>query len=462
MHNENISDAKKRVISLLDEKSFIEVNELRGEGVIAGYGTIGYRPVCVFSQDASFMLGALTTQNIEKICDIIDMAVKTGVPLIGFYDSIGAKIDEGSGVLVGIQKILAKLSNASGVIPQIAIVSGTIAGIATFATSFSDFVFMIDGTSKMFINSPQVLIAKTGMEVLAESVGGAKTHFDKTGSCDFLCVSQEDCIDRVKELLRFLPDNNLVDSDVVANDETNRADSELLDDNIDVNSIISSVCDENKFFEVSSGFAKNIIVGFSRMGGKVIGIVANNIRFNDGKLNGDAIKKASRFVKFCDSFSIPIVTLIDNDGFEESIEEELNGAIDSSAKLLFAYSDATTVKINVIFGKAFGGAPLMMGTSADLVLAWDRARISVVEPVLAVNVLYSEEIANSESPVEFREGKLRDYLDIDCLPENAVKGGFVNSIISPLETRKRIISALDMFSSKRENKIPRKHESVGF
>jgi len=462
MQNEVISDARKRVIRLLDEKSFVEFDELVDEGVITGYGTIGFRPVCVFAQDSSIMSGAITEKNCEKICKTIDMAMKNGIPLIGIYDSMGAKIDEGTKVFNGLNKVLIKLANASGVIPQIAIVSGMVTGIATFSVSFSDFVFMVDKKSKMFINSPNVLTAKSGEEFSAESIGGASVHFEKTGACDVFCKDDDECYSKVRELIEFLPDNNLVDTDIAESDDFNRSCDELLEEGITASKVIDSIVDENKVFEICSGFAKNIITSFGRIGGRTVGIVANNLEYNEGKLNTSAIKKASKFVRFCDAFNIPIITLIDNDGFEASASEELEGLIKSGSKLLFAYADATVTKINVIFGKAFGGASLMMGTASDTVLAWKDAKISVVEPVIAANILYSEEIMNAESPVEFRENKMKEYLEENAIAKNAANDGFVNSIIEPYETRQRIISALELFASKREIKSVKRHESVTF
>ena len=460
MHNEVISDAKKKILNLIDSESFFEIDALKGKGVIAGYGTISSRPVCVFAQDFSIMSGAITYENCEKICKIIDMAVNTGVPLIGFYDSMGAKIDEGVEVFVGLQKVLSKLSNASGVIPQIAIVPGISAGIATFAVSFSDFVFMIENKSKLFISGAQAVTAVTGEQLDIESYAGEKNHFENTGSCSFMCKNDKACISKVKELLSFLPDNNLADSEIIEKDENNRVCEELLKENINVFDVINSVCDENKFFEINSGFAKNIVTGFGRIGGRVAGIVANNATELEGKLNIDGVDKASKFVKFCDSFNIPLVTFIDNDGFVVSVEEENKGLVKKSAKLLFAYADCTSPKVNVIFGKAFGGANLAMGTMADIVIAWDTAKISVVNPRGAVNVLYSEDIAEADSPVEFRQQKTEEYIENNAMAEKA--SGFVDSVISPIETRQRIISALDMFSSKREIKAVKRHESISF
>lgn len=456
MQNEVISDAKKRILDLLDFGSFIEIDELLEDGVIAGYGSISNRPVCVFAQDFSVMSGAITEGNCKKLCKIIDMAIKTGVPLIGFYDSVGVKLDEGTKVFLGLQEVLGKLADASGVIPQIAIVSGVVTGIATFAVSFSDFTFMFENRSKMFINGPQTLTANTGIDVSADKIGGADLHSNKTGSCQFFCSDDNDCIGKIKELLSFLPDNNLVDADIVEADDNNRECVELMADAAGAKEIITSICDENKFFEVSKGFAKNIIIGFSRIGGRVLGIVANN----EEKINISGIEKATKFVRFCDAFNIPIVTLINNTGFEASLEEELGGLVKKSSRLLFAYTDATVPKVSLIFGKAFSGANLMLGAQSDMVLAWDSSKISVIEPLSAINILFNNEIADSESPVEFRKNKLDEYIEKEANPRNSI--GFVDAVISPIDTRKRIINALDMLSSKRVSKSIRKHESISF
>ena len=455
MHGEAISNAKSRIFKLLDEGSFIEFDELQDAGVIIGYGTIFSRPVCVISQDGEFLSGALTKEGTDKLVKIIDMAVKNGVPLITFFDSIGAKIDEGTAVLAGLGKVFGKLANASGVIPLIGVVSGSATGAMNFFVSFCDFVFMIDKTSSMFINSPQVMLADSGIDISAEDVGGANMHFNKTGSCSFWCRDEAECNDKLKRLLGYLPDNNLADTDIIDTDDLNRECPELLEEGVTASTVIKSISDDGYFLEVSSGFASSIIIGLSRIGGRVVGIVANN-----GKIDGNGILKASRFVSFCDSFNIPLVTLIDSDGFLVSLKEEQDGLVRKCGKLLFSYADATVTKINVIFGKAYGGATLMMGTNADVTLAWENANICVVDPKVAVNILYSEEILNSESPVSFREEKLKEYLEKFVSPDFAEVDGFIDAIINPASTRKRIISSLDFFSGKREIKSIRRHGCV--
>ena len=455
MHGEVISNAKSRVLKLLDEGSFIEFDELQDVGVIIGYGTVLARPVCVISQNSDVMSGAVTKKGLEKISKAIDMAVKNGIPLITFFDSIGAKIDEGTIVLAGLGKVFSKIANASGVIPLIGVISGSVTGVMNFWVSLCDFTFMIDKTSSMFINSPQVLLADSGIDISGEEIGGASTHFNKTGSCSFLCNNEDKCVSELKKLLEYLPDNNLADTSVIDIDDLNRECPELLSEGICANDVINSISDNECFLEISAGFATNMIIGFSRIGGRVVGIVSNN-----GKIDGNGILKASRFVSFCDSFNIPIVTLIDSDGFLVSLKEEQDGLIRKCGKLLFSYADATVTKINVIFGKAYGGANLMMGTNPDMTLAFNNSKISVVEPKVAVNILYSEEILNSESPVSFREEKLNEYLEENVKAMHAEEDGFVDAVINPLSLRKRIISSLDLFSGKREIKSIRRHGCV--
>lgn len=460
MQSEVISNAKNLICEFLDDKSFIEFDELLDLGVITGYGTVNSRPVCVFAQDASVMSGALTSNGCEKISRIIDMAVTNGVPLIGFYDSMGAKITERTRTFVGMDKVFSKLANASGVIPIIGVIAGVVTGVATFLINFSDFVFMVKDKSKLFINSPQVLMSETGREVSADEIGGALAHATKTGVCSFLCDDQRELMERLNELLDVLPDNNLADVETIDMDDYNRVCEELLKEDILAHEVISSISDNGKFLEVQENFSKNIIIGFSRVGGRVVGIVSNNREYNDGKFNSNAIDKASKFVKFCDAFHIPLISLIDNDGFVVEADEELSGLINKSGKLLYAYSDATVTKISVIFGKAYGGANLMMGTGSDMIMAWSSAKISVAEPKSAVNVLFSDEIKEAECPVSFREERLREYLENEALATRAQEDGFVDIVIAPIETRQRIISALDMFSSKREFKSIRRHGAL--
>lgn len=456
MQSEVISDAMRFVSDLLDEKSFIEIGEYKTSGVICGYGTINMRPVCLFAQDSSINSGAINEKNCEKICKIIDMAIKNGIPLIGIYDSIGVKISENTSVLVGIKKVLEKLSSASGVIPVLSVVLGNAVGIASFAVNFSDFTFMIDKKSKMFVNGPQSITTSTGEVVSAEELGGAKVHSEKSGICDVYSKNTEECIEKFKSLLGFLPDNNLADVVIIDRDDINRVCNELEDKSLDIENIIKIVSDDNEFLEVKKEFSKEIVTGFSRIGGRSLGVIGNR----ENTLNINSINKVSKFIRFCDSFNLPIVTFINSEGTKVSIEEENLGLSASVAKLIYSYADATVPKINILVGNAFGGAGLAMGTGADISFAWENSLISATLPKTAVNILYSEEIANSEEPIKFREEKLKEYLASDVLPANAVDSLLIDRVISPLETRQRIISGLELYISKREHKLPKKHGNL--
>lgn len=456
MQSEVISDAMRFVSDLLDDKSFIEIGEYKTSGVICGYGTINMRPVCLFAQDSSINSGAINEKNCEKIYKIIDMAIKNGIPLIGIYDSIGVKISENTGVLIGIKKVLTKLSSASGVIPVLTVVLGNAVGIASFAVNFSDFTFMIDKKSKMFVNGPQSITSSTGEVVTAEDLGGAKVHSEKSGICDVYSKTTEECIEKLKNLLEYLPDNNLADVVIIDRDDINRVCNELDDKNLGIEDIIKIVSDDNEFLEIKSDFAKGIVTGFSRIGGRSLGVVGNR----ENILNIDSINKVSEFIRFCDSFNLPVVTFINAEGTKVSIEEENLGLSVSVAKLIYSYTDATVPKINILVGNAFGGAGLAMGMGADISFAWESSLISATLPKTAVNILYSEEIANSEEPIKFREEKLKEYLASDVLPANAVDSLLIDRVISPLETRQRIISALELYISKREHKLPKKHGNL--
>lgn len=460
MQNEVISDAMKRVLNLLDENSFVELEALSDRGVICGYGTMNLRPVCVFSQDSSVESGAVNEKNCRKICNTVDRALKTGVPIIGFFDSIGAKIGEGAGVLGGIERVLKKLSSASGVIPEIAVVSGSAVGIASYAVNFCDFVFMIDGKSKMFMTGPQNITSMTGVETTGEELGGAKVSFEKTGVCHVFCKDEDECNNKIKNLLGYLPDNNLTDVEIIDEDDRNRVCGELGGKFSKVADVIKSICDNNKFFELQGNFGESIITGFGRIGGRCAGVIANERSVSEGKIDGNSIDKASRFVRFCDSFNIPVLTFVDVDGFLADVNEEQSGISKKGARLLYSYSDATVPKIKVIIGNAFGGAGLVMGAMADEVLAWNSAKISVTLPQTAVNVLYNDGISEAEEPIKYREEKLLEYLESEAKAERAEEEGFIDKVIEPSDSRKYIISALEMFVSKRESKVAKKHSNM--
>lgn len=458
MQNEAISNARKVLSDLLDDRSFVEILENYDKGVIGGYGTINLRPVCIFVQDSSVDNGAVTEKNCEKISRIIDMAIKNGVPLIGVYDSIGVKIDESSKVFLSIKKMLSKMAEASGVIPQFGVCLGNSVGVNSFAINFSDFVFMVDNKSKMFLNGPQNMIVSEGKEISAEELGGAKTHFENSGMCHIFAENDSECVEKIKELLSYLPDNNLADVCILESDDLNR-ECEELNSGVESNrEIILAVCDDNKFFELQSGFGKSIAVGFARFGGRSCGVIANVDKMPDTC----SIDKATRFIRFCDAFNMPIVTFSDVEGAKVSIVEERNGISKKIAGMIFAYSDAVVPKINIVTGSMFGGVSLAMGIGADITLAWDSAKISVALPKVAVNVMYNNEIADSENPVEYREEKLKDYLENEAIPSKAENTGFIDGVISPSETRKRIINALELYVSKRGIKINKRHGNMPF
>lgn len=456
MQGEVISSAMKFISDLTDDKSFVEIGEHLISGVICGYGTINNRPVCLFAQDSSVNSGAINEKNCEKICNVIDMAVKNGVPIIGIYDSMGTKISESTSVLVSVKKVLSKLASASGVIPEISIVLGSAVGIASFAVSFSDFVFMIDKKSKLFVNGPQSVTVETGLEISSEDLGGARVHSEKSGICHVFSESEGECICKVSELLSYLPDNNLADVEIIDIDDMNRTCDDLNVGFSDISEVISSIADNNKFLEIKAGYKKEIVTGFFRIGGRSAGVIANR----NNTLDKDCISKIVEFVKICDAFNIPIVTLTNVEGAKVSVLEENLGLSKSISSLIYAYSDATIPKVNIIVGNAFGGVGLAMGIGADINLAWQNSKISVALPKTAVNIIYSEEISNSEEPIKFREEKLNEYLSDVALPENSVSSLFIDSVIEPSETRKRIISAFELYSGKREHKLPKKHGNM--
>lgn len=458
MQNEVISDARKVLGDLLDDRSFVEILGNYDKGVISGYGTINLRPVCVFAQDSSVDNGAITEKGCEKISKVIDMAIKNGIPIIGIYDSMGVKIDESSRVFLGIRKMLNKMAEASGVVPQIAVVLGNAVGVSSFAVNFSDFVLMVKSKSKMFLNGPQSMIATEGKEVTAEALGGADVHYESSGMCHVLADDEGECVEKLKELFGYLPDNNLVDVCVLESDDLNRECDELNSENYNNRDIILAISDENNFFEIQAGFAKNVVVGFARFGGRSCGVIANAEKL----LDSFGIDKITSFIRFCDAFNIPLVTLTDIEGTKVSIAEENAGVSKKIAGMIFAYSDAVVPKINVITGSVFGGVSLAMGADSDVTLAWDNAKISVALPKVAVNVIYNSEIAESEDPIRYREEKLKEYLENEAVPSNAEKTAFVDAVISPSETRKRIINALELYISKREIKINKRHGNMPF
>ncbi|RKD33873.1 acyl-CoA carboxylase subunit beta [Thermohalobacter berrensis] len=485
-HKRGKYTARERIDMLLDEGSFVEIDafvkhrctnfgldkkEIPGEGVVTGYGTIDGRLVYVFAQDFTVMGGSLGEMHAAKIGKIMDMALKTGAPVIGLNDSGGARIQEGVDALAGYGRIFYKNSIGSGVIPQISVIMGPCAGGAVYSPALTDFIFMVKNTSKMFITGPQVIKTVTGEDVSAEELGGAMTHNRVSGVAHFVDENEEETLNRVRRLLSFLPSNNLEEPPVIeTGDDINRMDdklNEIVPENpnkpYDMKEIITSISDNGEFLEVQPYFAQNIITGFIRLNGKSIGVIANQPRFLAGCLNIDAADKASRFIRTCDAYNIPILNLVDVPGFLPGTDQEYGGIIRHGAKMLYAYSEATVPKVTLITRKAYGGSYLAMCSKdmgADMVLAWPNAEIAVMGPEGAANIIFKREIKNSEDPITTRAEKIKEYRDTVANPYVAASRGFVDSIIEPKESRPRIINAFDMLASKRENRPAKKHGNM--
>ncbi len=475
--------ARERIALFLDPGSFEEVDlfvEHRAErfgmkdkvvpadGVVTGFGTVEGRVVFVYSQDFTVMGGSLGEMHAQKICKVMDMALKVGAPIIGINDSGGARIQEGIDSLSGYGQIFYRNTQASGVIPQIAVIAGPCAGGAVYSPALMDFIFMIEGMSKMFVTGPQVVKAATGEDVSAEELGGAMTHATRSGVAHFVAHTEEDCFLELRRLLQYLPANNAEEPPYVETqdpvDRENQALLEIVSPNpnkpYDMKRVIQEIVDGGEFLEVQKDFARNIIVGFARMGGHVVGIVANQPYHLAGCLDIDSADKASRFIRFCDCFHIPLVTLVDVPGFLPGTNQEFGGIIRHGAKMLYAYSEATVPKITVIVRKAYGGAYLAMCSrdlGADVVLAWPTAEIAVMGAEGAVGIIFRQEIEKSLDPEKEREKLLDQYRKEFYHPYQAAKRGYVDQVIDPVVTRLKIVRALEVFWSKRESGRGKKH-----
>lgn len=485
-HKKGKLTARERLELLLDDNSFVETDPLvlhrsiefgmdkkkfYGDGVVTGYGTINGRPVFVFAHDFTVFGGSWGEMFTKKILKIMDLALKTGAPVIGLNDSGGARIQEGVISLAGVGDIFYQNVRASGVIPQISIMLGPSAGGAVYSPALTDFVIMVKGTSYMFITGPKVTKEVTGEDVTFEDLGGAEVHASKSGVAHFIVNSEEEAIYLVKKLLSYLPQNNMQDPPIIdTKDDPERRDEELnymvpTDPSMgyEVRDIISRVIDLGSFFEVHQHYAPNIVVGFGRLNGKSVGIVANQPRVLAGALDIDASIKAARFVRFCDAFNIPIITFVDVPGYLPGVDQEHGGIIKHGAKLLFAYSEASVPKITIILRKAYGGAYIVMGSrhmGADQVFAWPTAEIAVMGAKGAVSILYGKEIKKAQNPEEFIKKKMKEYERAFSNPYRAAEMGFVDDVIEPSETRPRIIKALETILSKRETQPPKKHGNI--
>ena len=485
-HDSGKMTARERINALMDEGSFVEVDafvshrctefgmdavEAPGEGVVTGYGTVDGRLVFVYSQDFTVIGGSLGEMHAKKICKVMDMAAKMGAPIIGMNDSGGARIQEGLDALSGFGEIFYRNTVNSGVIPQISVIMGPCAGGAVYSPAITDFIFMVDKTSKMFITGPQVIQSVTGEEVSAEELGGSAVHASKSGVCHFTAPNDAECIEKIKKLLSYLPSNNLEQAPYVeTNDDINRLSEKLTtivpdeaNRAYDVKEVIAEIVDNGEFFEVHEQFAKNIVVGYARMNGNTVGIVANQPKVKAGSLDCDSSDKAARFVRTCDSFNIPIVTLTDTPGYFPGVDQEHGGIIRHGAKLLYAYSEATVPKVNVILRKAYGGAYIAMSSkhlATDIVMAWPTAEIAVMGPDGAANIIFKNDIKESDDPIATRADKIQEYKDKFATPFMAAQRGYVDDVIEPDSTRPRIIAALEMLQSKRDSRPAKKHGNL--
>ena len=449
----------------MDEK------DVPGEGVVVGYGTINERLVYVFAQDFTVMGGSLGEAHAQKIETVMDLAMKNGAPVIGLNDSGGARINEGVDALDGYGEIFYRNTKASGKIPQISAIMGPCAGGAVYSPAITDFIFMVDHTSKMFITGPGVIKSVTGEEVSAEDLGGAMTHNQTTGVAHFIENSEEEALDNIRKLLSYIPDNYKEEPPKFETEDNPGRSTKKLKDIVDPNpqkaydvrDVIDEIVDNDSFMEVQPYYAQSAVVGFGRMNGRSVGIVANQPNHLAGTMDIDASDKMSRFIRFCDSFNIPIVTLVDVPGFLPGTEQEYGGIIRHGAKVLYAYSEATVPKITLIMRKAYGGAYVAMGSKsvrADLVYAWPISEIAVMGPQGAANVIYRKEIKKADDPDKKRQEKIDEYKDNFANPYIAAKRGMVNDVIEMEETRAKIINGLEMLKNKKEDPEDKKHGNI--
>ncbi len=473
--------ARKRISALLDPESFHEYDlfvdhnctdfgldkkSFPGDAVVTGIGKIEGHPICIYAQDFTVAGGSLGIMHAKKICKIMDIALKLGIPIIGINDSGGARIQEGVNSLAGYGEIFYRNSIASGVIPQISIISGPCAGGAVYSPALTDFVFVIDKITKMFITGPDVIKTVLGEEVSQEDLGGAKIHAEISGNAHFFAENEEKCFKKVKKLVTFIPWNNRKKPDSfpprspLGSYNINKIIPEDPIKPYDVRDIIKALCDNSDFFEIQEHWAKNVVIGFSRFSGETVGIVANQPLFLAGCLDIDSSDKAARFIRFCDSFNIPILTLVDIPGYLPGVDQEHNGVIRHGAKILYAYSEATVPKITVILRKAYGGGYIAMCSrhlGADFVFAWPHAEIAVMGPQGAANIIFKKEIQTSKDPAKTLKEKVEEYKEKFANPYVAAQKGHIDAVIRPIETREFLIRAIEISKHKEERRPVKKH-----
>jgi propionyl-CoA carboxylase beta chain len=485
-HKKGKLTARERMDLLLDEGSFVELDRFvthrssdfgldrqifPGDGVVTGSGRIDGRLVYVFSQDFTVFGGSLSEAHAEKICKVMDLALKTGAPVIGLNDSGGARIQEGVVSLGGYADIFLRNTLVSGVVPQISVVLGPCAGGAVYSPAITDFIFMVRGVSYMFVTGPNVVKTVTHEEVSFDELGGADTHGTTSGVAHFVHDSEVECLQAVRELIGFLPLNNLDEPPQrQGTDPPDRRDEallELIPDSAnkpyDMHQVINGVIDDGEFLEVQRGFADNIVVGFARLGGMPVGVVANQPAVLAGVLDINGSVKAARFIRFCDCFNLPVVTFVDVPGFLPGVAQEHGGIIKHGAKLLYAYCEATVPKLTVITRKAYGGAYDVMSSKhvrGDVNLAWPTAEIAVMGPKGAVEILFKDEIARAQDPARATEQLIEEYSEKFAHPYTAAARGYIDDVIDPRDTRPRLIEALRMLRGKRDRNPPKKHGNI--
>ncbi len=449
----------------------LEKVEIPADGVVTGFGLVNGRRVFAFSQDFTARAGSLGEMHSKKICKVMDLALKAGLPFIGFNDSAGARIQEGADSLAAYGQIFYRNAISSGVIPQISAIMGPTAGGAVYSPAMTDWVFMVKGTSYMFITGPDVIKAVTGEEITFEDLGGAMAHNTKSGVAHFACESDQDCVDQIKVLLGFLPNNNMEDPPITpTSDPVGREDAAL--DTIvpdsprlsyDMKDVIGAIADDGFFFEIHQYFARNMLVGFIRLNGRPIGVIANQPRVLAGCLDVDASDKATRFIRFCDSFNLPMLTIADVPGYLPGSDQEWRGIIRHGAKLLWCYSESTVPKITLITRKDYGGSYLAMCSrdlGADMVMTWPTAEIAVMGAEGAANVIFRKEISAAEDPEAKRREIIENYERQLYNPYVAASRGYIDQVILPRETRPRLIEAFETMANKRENLPPKKHGNI--
>ena len=485
-HESNKLTARERLNILFDKGSFRELDmfvthrcsnfgmekiSIPADGVVTGHGLVNGRPVFAFSQDFTARGGSLGEMHAKKICKVMDLALKAGAPFVGINDSGGARIQEGVDALSGYGEIFFRNSAASGVIPQISAIMGPTAGGAVYSPAMTDYVFMVKNSSYMFITGPEVIKAVTGEEITFEALGGAKTHNEKSGVAHFACESDEDALNQIRQLLSYLPSNNMEDPPVVdSGDDPNRlapALNAIIPDSpnspYDMKAVIEAIVDNGEIFEPHQYYARNMVICFARLNGRVIGIIANQPKVLAGCLDINASDKATRFIRFCDAFNIPLLTIADVPGYLPGSQQEWGGIIRHGAKLLWCYSEATVPKLLLVTRKDYGGSYLAMCSrhlGADMAFAWPSAEIAVMGAEGAANIIHRRDINAADDPVAKRQEKIREYDDLFANPYVAASRGYIDAVIVPSQTRPRLIAALEAMSTKRELRPPKKHGNI--